>query len=104
MVFFPQAVDKTIQLLGSETPHGPILLAWAVVRQLCLDDDRGNITRKMGNMALQLGVFPFLAELLDREPFSGSSVSYNTGYMGGHLRVPGRATRQRTIQWELSKL
>ena len=82
MAFLPQAVDKTIQLLGSETPHGPILLAWAVVRQLCLDDDRGNITRKMGNMALQLGVFPFLAELLDREPFNGSSVSYNRGCMG----------------------
>ena len=69
-----QDVDKTVQLLGSEAPHGPILLAWAVVRQLYLEDDSGNLTRKMGNMALQLDIFPFLEELLSREPFSGKSV------------------------------
>lgn len=64
-----------MQLLGSEQPHGPLLLSWAVIRQLYLEADGANQTRKYGNQALQLCVFDFLSEMLDREPVAGNSVS-----------------------------
>ncbi|KAL3870342.1 hypothetical protein ACJMK2_038416 [Sinanodonta woodiana] len=70
-----QKVDKLMHLFGSEVPHGPILLSWAVARQMFLDGDDFAVTRQMGNLALQLNVFEFLSELLDREPFSGTSIT-----------------------------
>ncbi|XP_053381028.1 nucleoporin NUP188-like isoform X2 [Mercenaria mercenaria] len=70
-----QSVEKTMQLLGSEQPHGALLLSWAVIRQLYLEGDGANVTRKYGNQALQLCVFDFLSEMLDREPFSGKSIT-----------------------------
>ena len=75
-------LDKTIKLLGSERPHGPILLGWVVIRQIYLTErqselaeSESNITRKLGNMALQLNVFEFISQMLDIEPFCGDSVS-----------------------------
>ena len=64
-----QSLDQCMQLLGSEQAHAPVLLSWAVIRQLYLDGGDPNMTRKFGNQALQLNVFDFLHELLDKEPF-----------------------------------
>ncbi|KAL4219660.1 hypothetical protein ACF0H5_022232 [Mactra antiquata] len=75
-----QSVEKNVQYLGSEQPHGPILLSWAVIRQLYLETDGMNITRKYGNQALQLNVFNFLNDLLDLEPFSGNSMTASAAH------------------------
>ncbi|XP_060603119.1 nucleoporin NUP188-like [Ruditapes philippinarum] len=70
-----QSVENSMQLLGSDQPHSPLLLSWAVIRQLYLEGDGANITRKYGNQALQLYVFNFLSEMLDLEPISGKSIT-----------------------------
>ena len=59
--------------LGSEPCHGPILLCWATIRLIYGDDSDLNITRKMGNQALQLRVFDLLYNLVNTEPFNGKT-------------------------------
>ncbi|WAR31378.1 NU188-like protein [Mya arenaria] len=75
-----QSVDQAIQLLGTEQPHGPLLLSWSVVRQLYLDNTGSQLTRKFGNQALQLHVFDFINEVLSREPFSGKSMTASVSH------------------------
>lgn len=67
--------------LGSEPIHGPILLGWSMVRHFYLsggevhNDMIDADTHKLGNTALQLGVFKILLDILSAEPFSRSNVS-----------------------------
>lgn len=59
--------------MGSEPCHGPILLCWATIRLLYGDKSDLNITRKLGNLAIQLRVFDVLFNLLNTEPFNGKT-------------------------------
>ncbi|XP_052220538.1 nucleoporin NUP188-like [Dreissena polymorpha] len=70
-----QAIDKAVQLLGAEQPHGPLLLSWAVIRQLFIEGGGGQLTKKYGNQALQLNVFDFILDMLSLEPFCGKSMT-----------------------------
>jgi hypothetical protein len=63
-----QKVDKIVMSLGSEPCHGPILICWATIRLIYGDQSDLNITRKMGNQALQLRAFDLLYNLLNTEP------------------------------------
>ncbi|XP_048244998.1 nucleoporin NUP188-like [Haliotis rufescens] len=68
-------VNKIFEHLGCERQVAPLLLGWAVLRQLYVDEDEGAMaTRKLGNMALQLGVFDYTLDLLKVEPFNGSMI------------------------------
>ncbi|VDH90784.1 nuclear pore complex protein Nup188 [Mytilus galloprovincialis] len=66
-------VDKIVTSMGSEPCHGPILLCWATIRLLYGDKSDLNITRKLGNLAIQLRVFDVLFNLLNTEPFNGKT-------------------------------
>ncbi|KAH3799962.1 hypothetical protein DPMN_153586 [Dreissena polymorpha] len=76
-----QAIDKAVQLLGAEQPHGPLLLSWAVIRQLFIEGGGGQLTKKYGNQALQLNVFDFILDMLSQEPFCGKSVRKLWSYL-----------------------
>ncbi|CAG2191010.1 NUP188 [Mytilus edulis] len=71
-------VDKIVTSMGSEPCHGPILLCWATIRLLYGDKSDLNITRKLGNLAIQLRVFDVLFNLLNTEPFNGKTTIYET--------------------------
>ena len=89
----PKAVNSELCTLGFSPVHGPILLGWAMVRHFYLAEEHSNKdavethrdtqsskdaveTHKLGNKALQLGVFKVILDLLGTEPFTGSSVSW----------------------------
>lgn len=59
---------------GDSVEHGPLLLMWAVVRQLCGNRAEAQLARKLGNRAIQLKVFEYLNAQLATEPFSGQMV------------------------------
>ena len=94
-----QKLEKAISQLGSEPIHGPLLLGWSVLQYICREAEQNSNTssaeapgvnalttrqgkgassvrmaQRLGNQALQLGVFEFLLEMLEAEPFSGKSV------------------------------
>ncbi|XP_041368362.1 nucleoporin NUP188-like [Gigantopelta aegis] len=70
-----QDVDKLFANLGQESIHGPLYLCWALIRQLYLEDEESQIvTRKLGNLSLQLGVFTVLLDLVNTDPFSGNTI------------------------------
>ena len=90
---FPKAVNSELCTLGFSPVHGPILLGWAMVRHFYLEEGQSDRlavethrdaqsskdaaeTHKLGNKALQLGVFKVILDLLGTEPFTGSSVSW----------------------------
>ncbi|KAL8562821.1 hypothetical protein ACOMHN_004513 [Nucella lapillus] len=73
-----EAIQTEINSLGSDPVHGPILLAWAMVRHFYLTSDphskEAAETRRLGKVALQHGAFRLLLDMLQSEPFAGTSV------------------------------
>ncbi|CAL1525907.1 unnamed protein product [Lymnaea stagnalis] len=82
-----EKVDAIFSQLRSDPAHGPLNLAWSVLQYILGEasqtEETGGETvssakafaraRGYGNVALQLGVFEFLMELLEYESFSGKS-------------------------------
>ncbi|XP_077986150.1 nucleoporin NUP188-like [Glandiceps talaboti] len=74
-------IDKLMLSLNNlNHHHGPILLSWAVLRSLALSDDSSHAVRKLGQQALQLQVFEYLALMLDVPPFTTDSTVAVTYY------------------------
>ena len=79
-----QKLDTAISKLGSEPIHSPVLLGCSILQYIASDVEQGagevgpskvlNRAHRMGNSALQLGVFNVLLDLLETEPFSGTEV------------------------------
>ncbi|XP_019619082.1 PREDICTED: LOW QUALITY PROTEIN: nucleoporin NUP188 homolog [Branchiostoma belcheri] len=69
-----RALDRLITGWGDNPHHAPVLLGWAALRFVALPDDTSPTTRKLGSAALNIGVFQYLAGLLNTEPFSGQTV------------------------------
>ncbi|XP_076436935.1 nucleoporin NUP188-like [Babylonia areolata] len=73
-----EAVQTEMSSLGSDAVHGPLLLAWAMVRHFHLPPDQHHReaaeTRRLGKVALQLGAFRVLLDMLGSDPFAGTSV------------------------------
>jgi len=61
-------------MLGDNSCHGPLLLMWCVVQQL-IDPHATTAIKKLGNKAMELRAFTYLKTHLEREPFSGETVS-----------------------------
>ncbi|RUS75552.1 hypothetical protein EGW08_016677, partial [Elysia chlorotica] len=93
-----EKLEAVISQLGSEPIHGPILLGWSVLQYIRGDSEQNRSSspneaaaadstlaepgkveslirsaQKFGFQALQLGVFEFLLEMLEAEPFCGKS-------------------------------
>uniref|UniRef100_A0A672I973 Nucleoporin NUP188 n=1 Tax=Salarias fasciatus TaxID=181472 RepID=A0A672I973_SALFA len=64
---FSCAADEMDQLLltfGDIPHHGPVLLAWVLLRHTLRPDETNPVVRRIGNTALQLGVFQYLSTML----------------------------------------
>ncbi|XP_025113317.1 LOW QUALITY PROTEIN: nucleoporin NUP188 homolog [Pomacea canaliculata] len=72
-----QDVNNEVSKLGSDPVHSPILLGWTMVRHLYTDRDPEKKDaaeiHKMGNVALKLGVFRVLLDVLNTESFSNDT-------------------------------
>ena len=69
-----------ISTLGDSPHHGPVLLAWATLKQVLSGEESALAARKLGNKALNLRVFQYLTANLKAEPFNGNSVSTSNEY------------------------
>ncbi|XP_005100205.2 nucleoporin NUP188 homolog [Aplysia californica] len=93
-----EKLDKAVSMIGSEPVHSPILLGCAILLYINAEVEQckeasgaggesGGTAAKalsrahiMGNLALQLGVFNVLLDLLETEPFSGKSDLASTAH------------------------
>ena len=73
-IAYLQNLEQFFESLGQVLEHGPLLLAWAVIRELGVKGDEQK-TAALGNKALGVKVFPYLVSRLKSEPFCGNSVS-----------------------------
>ena len=77
MILSVQDLNQLISSLGDLSAHGPVMLAWTLVRQLYVPEEAAQ-TQRIGNAALNLNVFTYLCKLMDTEPFNGQTVSTAT--------------------------
>uniref|UniRef100_A0A8C4N615 Nucleoporin 188 n=1 Tax=Eptatretus burgeri TaxID=7764 RepID=A0A8C4N615_EPTBU len=66
-------LDSVMVRLGIVSAHGPVLLAWAVLRHAALDDMGRAQTQHLGKTAIQLQTMHFLSDLLQDPGFSGTT-------------------------------
>ncbi|XP_075909302.1 nucleoporin NUP188 isoform X3 [Petromyzon marinus] len=71
-------LDQLLQSLGDLEIHGPVLLAWAMLRYKALPDDPKSATRRLGRSAVQLQAFRLVGRLLRAPGFSGSGCTSST--------------------------
>uniref|UniRef100_A0A669BPD6 Nucleoporin NUP188 n=1 Tax=Oreochromis niloticus TaxID=8128 RepID=A0A669BPD6_ORENI len=57
-------MDQLLLTFGDIPHHAPVLLAWVLLRHTLRPDDTSPVIRRIGNTALQLGVFKYLSTML----------------------------------------
>lgn len=72
LLCFFQEMDQLLLTFGDIPHHGPVLLAWVLLRHTLRPDESSPVIRRIGNTALQLGVFKYLSTML-----KGLGVSVN---------------------------
>lgn len=71
---FFQEMDQLLLTFGDIPHHGPVLLAWVLLRHTLRPDESSPVIRRIGNTALQLGVFKYLSSMLKALGVSGNNV------------------------------
>ncbi|TNN62928.1 Nucleoporin NUP188 [Liparis tanakae] len=81
-------MDQLLLTFGDIPHHGPVLLAWVLLRHtlrpdesLQADESILMITGKIGNTALQLGVFKYISTMLKGLGVSGNNCTASTAKM-----------------------
>lgn len=59
---------------GDIPHHGPVLLAWVLLRHTLQPIDAGPIIKRLGQATLQLGVFEYLTDMLRAFGSTGNNV------------------------------
>ncbi|XP_060937109.1 nucleoporin NUP188 [Limanda limanda] len=80
----PDVIKEMSQLLmtfGDIPHHGPVLLAWVLLRHTLRPDESSPVIRRIGNTALQLGVFKYLSTMLKGLGVSGNNCTASTAKM-----------------------
>ncbi|XP_061555304.1 nucleoporin NUP188 [Phycodurus eques] len=80
----PDVVKEMDQLLltfGDIPHHGPVLLAWVLLRHTLRPEESNPVVRRIGNTALQLEVFKYLAIMLKGLGVSGNNCTASTAKM-----------------------
>lgn len=68
-------MDQLLLTFGDIPHHGPVLLSWVLLRHTLRPDESSPVIRRIGNTALQLGVFKYLSTMLKGLGASGNNVS-----------------------------
>lgn len=69
-----QEMDQLLLTFGDIPHHGPVLLAWVLLRHTLRPDESSPVIRRIGNTALQLGVFKYITTMLRGLGASGNNV------------------------------
>lgn len=59
---------------GDISHHGPVLLAWVLLRHTLQSVEAGPIIKRLGHTTLQLGVFQYLTDMLQALGSMGNNV------------------------------
>uniref|UniRef100_A0A3B4D104 Nucleoporin NUP188 n=1 Tax=Pygocentrus nattereri TaxID=42514 RepID=A0A3B4D104_PYGNA len=57
-------MDQMLLTFGDISHHGPVLLAWVLLRHTLQPVEAGPVVRRLGQTTLQLGVFQYLTDML----------------------------------------
>ncbi|KAM8871349.1 nucleoporin NUP188 isoform 2-T2 [Synchiropus picturatus] len=74
-------MDQLLLTFGDIPHHGPVLLAWVLLRHTLRPDESNPVVRRIGNTALQLGVFKYLSTMLKGLSASGNNCTPSTAKM-----------------------
>ncbi|MED6241615.1 hypothetical protein ATANTOWER_021771 [Ataeniobius toweri] len=74
-------MDQLLLTFGDIPHHGPVLLAWVLLRHTLRPDESNPVIRRIGNTALQLGVFKYLSTMLKGLGASGNNCTASTAKM-----------------------
>lgn len=59
---------------GDISHHGPVLLAWVLLRHTLQPVEAGPTIKRLGHTTLQLGVFQYLTDMLQALGSTGNNV------------------------------
>ncbi|XP_024155490.1 nucleoporin NUP188 homolog isoform X2 [Oryzias melastigma] len=74
-------MDQLLLTFGDIPHHGPVLLAWVLLRHTLRPDESSPVVRRIGNTALQLEVFKYLSTMLKGLGVSGNNCTASTAKM-----------------------
>ncbi|KAF1377712.1 hypothetical protein PFLUV_G00203580 [Perca fluviatilis] len=74
-------MDQLLLTFGDIPHHGPVLLAWVLLRHTLRPDESSPVVRRIGNTALQLGVFKYISTMLKGLGVSGNNCTASTAKM-----------------------
>uniref|UniRef100_A0A8C4IA41 Nucleoporin NUP188 n=1 Tax=Dicentrarchus labrax TaxID=13489 RepID=A0A8C4IA41_DICLA len=77
----PDEMDQLLLTFGDIPHHGPVLLAWVLLRHTLRPDESSPVIRRIGNTALQLGVFKYISTMLKGLGVSGNNCTASTAKM-----------------------
>lgn len=67
-------MDRLLVTFGDIAHHGPVLLAWVLLRHTLQLEESSPVIRRIGNTALQLGAFKYISTMLKSLGVSGNNV------------------------------
>ncbi|XP_068191386.1 nucleoporin NUP188 [Antennarius striatus] len=74
-------MDQLLLTLGDIPHHGPVLLAWVLLRHTLRPDESPPVVRRIGSTALQLEVFKYMSTMLRGLGASGNNCTASTAKM-----------------------
>ncbi|XP_057675073.1 nucleoporin NUP188 [Corythoichthys intestinalis] len=74
-------MDQLLLTFGDIPHHGPVLVAWVLLRHTLRPDESNPVVRRIGSAALQLEVFKYLAAMLKGLGVTGNNCTASTAKM-----------------------
>uniref|UniRef100_A0A8C1H8N0 Nucleoporin NUP188 n=1 Tax=Cyprinus carpio carpio TaxID=630221 RepID=A0A8C1H8N0_CYPCA len=76
-----QDICKMLLTFGDISHHGPVLLAWVLLRHTLRPEEVSSVIRRLGHTTLQLGVFQYLTNMLQALGSTGNNCTASTARM-----------------------
>ncbi|XP_055035112.2 nucleoporin NUP188 [Misgurnus anguillicaudatus] len=74
-------VDQMLLTFGDISHHGPVLLAWVLLRHTLRPEEVCSVIRRLGHTTFQLGVFQYLTNMLQALGSTGNNCTASTARM-----------------------
>ncbi|KAA0719723.1 Nucleoporin NUP188 -like protein [Triplophysa tibetana] len=74
-------VDQMLLTFGDISHHGPVMLAWVLLRHTLRPEEVGSVIRRLGHTTLQLEVFQYLTNMLQEFGSTGNNCTASTARM-----------------------
>ncbi|XP_056146762.1 nucleoporin NUP188 [Lampris incognitus] len=74
-------MDQLLLTFGDISHHGPVLLAWVLLRHTLKPDEPSPVTRRIAKASLELGVFKYLSTMLQGLGVSGNNCTVSSAKM-----------------------